>query len=596
MLTSSIVDDRRPLRAGLVLAALLALIGALGIAVPAQAQIGGSTLTLTSPASYISGGQPGCPSSITGQPGVPVVCVPAGTAGLTLQWASAGFIANGTVAWTAVNRAGNGSITSPAPSPASGTAALVNGVATFTFVGGSTALNNFVIVNTTYSETGANSALAIVYSQGSSSITLSSTSGYTGVVGGATTIAGTVVNSFGQPVSGATVTGSVTVGPNQGAQLSTVTTGANGQFSIGYTGPSATPAYFTDTVQVTATVPNAAAATANTYVVWSATVSSATLSNLTVNGVAAANFTTGLTVPSAGTLQPGVTYVPVSVTTSGAASAVTFSASQGGLVLNPGGTIANARPSLSVVGANNTATVWWASTQTGTGTLTVSAGNSLSASVAFATSAAAARNVILSPPPAQINAGGTVSLTATVTDGFGNPVPAGVSVNFAISSAAGQFSNGSKSISAATNSAGQAVAVLETANNDSGTVTVAATGTGGQFGLPAGNPVSLMPASLASASATIAIGASAQPRVSAPSQVRPGARFRVQVSGFAANSRVTLFIANDNSNQNAVRTTVRVNNSGAGAVNVQVRRAGTYEIDAEGPSGIPYATRSLRVR
>lgn len=577
-------------------AGLLVVAGVAAAAAPAQAQIGGSTLTLTSPASFISGGQAGCPASITGQPGVPVVCVPAGTSGLTLQWASAGFIANGTVAWTAVNRAGNGSVTSPQPSPASGTAALVNGVATFTFVGGATALNNFVIVNTTYSETGADSALGIIYSQGSSAITLSSTSGYTGVAGGATTIAGTVVNSFGQPVSGATVTGKVTVGPNQNAQLSTATTGANGQFSIGYTGPNATSTYFTDTVQVTATVPNAAAATANTYVVWSAAVGSATLSNLTVNGVAAAAFTSGLTVPTAGTLQPGVTYVPVSVTTSGAASAVTFSASQGGLVLNPGGTIANARPSLSVVGANNTATVWWASTQTGTGTLTASAGNSLSASVAFATSGAAARNIVLTPPPAQINAGATVNLTATVTDGFGNPVPAGVSVNFAISSAAGQFSNGSKATSAVTSAAGQAVATLTTANSDSGTVTVTASGTGNQFGLPVGNPVSSMPASQASTSATIAIGASGQPAVSAPSQVKPNARFRVQVSGFQANSRVTVFISNDSSGQTAVRTTVRVNNAGAGAVNVRVKKAGSYEIDAEGRSGLPYVTRALRVR
>jgi adhesin/invasin len=133
-------------------------------------------------------------------------------------------------------------------------------------------------------------------------------------------------------------------------------------------------------------------------------------------------------------------------------------------------------------------------TKPGTATVTV-VGGGLTQTATFTVSAAkaaTARNITA------VAAAGRV--TATVKDGFGNPV-AGVQVSFA-ADAKGVFGNGTSSTSAATDASGTATAVVQSADATGADTVVIASHTGNQSAGEADSPVTGFTAAVASATVT----------------------------------------------------------------------------------------------
>ena len=119
----------------------------------------------------------------------------------------------------------------------------------------------------------------------------------------------------------------------------------------------------------------------------------------------------------------------------------------------------------------------------GTYTLTATDGSlASSTSTTVTVTAGAAATVAMqagSPQSATVNTAFTTTLTAKVTDSFGNVVPA-VSVTFTApgTGASGKFVNTTVTTSATTNGAGIATATAFTANTTAGAYTVSATASG----------------------------------------------------------------------------------------------------------------------
>ena len=133
-------------------------------------------------------------------------------------------------------------------------------------------------------------------------------------------------------------------------------------------------------------------------------------------------------------------------------------------------------------------------TKPGTATVTV-VGGGLTQTATFTVSAAkaaTARDITA------VAAAGRV--TATVKDGFGNPV-AGVQVSFA-ADAKGVFGNGTSSTSAATDATGTATAVVQSADATGADTVVIASHTGNQSAEEADSPVTGFTAAVASVTVT----------------------------------------------------------------------------------------------
>jgi len=123
---------------------------------------------------------------------------------------------------------------------------------------------------------------------------------------------------------------------------------------------------------------------------------------------------------------------------------------------------------LGTITAASQTPVYAYGTKPGTATVTVTGGG-LSATATFTVSAITAVTTAR-----KIELAATANkFTATVTDGWGNPV-AGVLVNFATTSQ-GIFGGGVTSTSAVTDAAGTATAVVNSADGKAGSVTVSAT-------------------------------------------------------------------------------------------------------------------------
>ena len=179
--------------------------------------------------------------------------------------------------------------------------------------------------------------------------------------------------------------------------------------------------------------------------------------------------------------------------------AVTYTATPGALFLLAGEDYTDAVATITV--ANGTA-VFVVSEKPGVQTITATAGGlTKTATVTFVQGAGTERNVTVSVP-ATGKTGITSAGTATVTDGFGNPV-SGVSVTFLRSG--GRFISGASTVSVLTDSAG--VASADYTAEVAGSVTITAKiATGGALSLE-DDPVTGFADAIASASAATVFAA-----------------------------------------------------------------------------------------
>jgi len=556
-------------------ALVAALVAAALSGAPAGAfGIGGATVTVTAPSTAVLGPSGSCNISTN----TTYYCVPAGTSSVTFQLTDSGGIQL-PLAYSSTNSStGAGQFTS-VPQSVSLTPANSNAGQQMTF---SVALTQVVTV---------------YFTQQTPTIRFNSNP-FSFPAGTIATITGTVVDQTGQPIAGAQISGQIVAGANYGFQaVGNGTTNAQGQFAITYNDARSTASNNEDNIQVTAVTPAGVRTSSNVYVQWNNNTNTGSLSNLLFNGVAVGSFGGALQVAAQVPLVVGQNAAAVSVATPFPNGQVTFTTSGGGMLVTPNGQVGQGQKSLTVNASGPTATVWFFSTQAGQMPVIATSGNSLSGNITFQANPATARNVSLATSSAVVAAGGTFNAIATVTDGFGNAVGAGVPINFAVNSAVGTFAGGAKFTSAITNTAGQAVVPVVTSARESGAVVLSASGSGYQFGLPAANPVPFFGTSSPSAGAQVTLSASGSQQragVQVPSSVKPGKPFTVKITGFPATQRVQITL----NRGNAVISTkfVTTSNSGLGQTSFTASKAGTYRVIASDTSGNVSADKQVKVK
>ena len=137
-----------------------------------------------------------------------------------------------------------------------------------------------------------------------------------------------------------------------------------------------------------------------------------------------------------------------------------------------------------------TVTAYVQATKPGTYTITgtTTSGNTATWDVTFKNEADAARNVELSAQPSKVGVGSSSSITVAITDVFGNAVALdGGAEKVTVTTDLGTLAGGTNIYSVTTtDSAGRAI--LTSTSAVAGTATIAATGSGGQFGAEADSP------------------------------------------------------------------------------------------------------------
>lgn len=550
--------------------ALVAGVTALS-AVPAGA-IGGVKVVVTSPASSVEGPDTGCRF----QSSTAYFCVPAGTNNVTFQLTNAGGLQL-PVSYSATNsNTGPGqfsnegqSITMAPANPASGQQMIfsvgVNPVLTVYF----TTVNPEIVFDR--NPVSANAR-------------------------GQVQISGIVVNQFNDPISGVTVSGEIinpSVNLNRGINIPNATTNGAGQFTLSYTDQVSSANTYVDTVRVRAAVPGGSTVTSNVSVYWRNAPNN--LQNLTFNSSPAGSYNTAIQVANTGGLVLGQNTVLVSVDTPTANTRVQFSTSGGGLFVVPNGQENDGDNNITIQAVNGKATVWFFSTKVGTQTVTVAGANSLSGQINFIPSPVGARNIGLTLSSGAVAAGATTTVTALVTDGFNNPVGAGVPVAFQITTGTANFTNGAKSIVAATDATGKAITYLTEPPTASGVVTVTATGAGAQFGQPAGQPLRFYAASVTTASAVVGVTPSVlPPALTAPKSVKVGKNVSMSVINYPANQVVNFKIK---MGKNVLaKKAVASDSAGSAKASLKVNKKGTASVIVTGPGDKPKLTQALTIK
>lgn len=538
--------------------------------------VGGATVTVTAPSSAVLGPSSSCNASTN----TTYYCVPAGTGSVTFQLTDSGGIQL-PLAYSSTNSS--------------------TGAGQFTTVPQSVVLvpSNSNAGQQMVFSVGLTQVVTVYFTQQTPTIRFNSNP-FSYPAGTIATISGTVVDQTGQPISGAQISGQIVAGANYGFQaVGTGTTNNQGQFSITYNDARSTASNNEDNVQVTAVTPAGVRTSSNVYVQWNNNTNTGSLSNLLFNGVAAGNFGGTISVAASQPLVVGQNVVAVSVAAPFPNGQVTFTTGGGGMLVAPNGQIGQGQKSLTVNASGTTATAWFFSTQSGSMSVTATSGNSLSGTVNFQASANSARNVSLATSSTVVPAGATFNAIATVTDGFGNAVGAGVPINFAVNSAIGAFAGGAKFTSAVTNTAGQAIVAVTTGARENGAVVLSASGTapGFQFGLPAANPVPFFATSNPSAGAQVtlsAAGGQQGARIQVPNNAQKGKPFTVKVSGFPPSQRVQITF----NRGNAVLSTkyVQTSTSGIGQTSFTAQKPGTYRVIASDTSGGATTDKQIRVR
>ena len=320
-------------------------------------------------------------------------------------------------------------------------------------------------------------------------------------IGGTTDLVVTVKDQFGSAMQYYALTPSLTAGNRNIATVFTpVLTGADGVATISLKDVSTSTTALVDNLAIAVTAPGSAANLLNAGNSLAITYStSGAYDSLTLTGgtTATATVTREVESTTAGDLSA------VNLTTSlknVAGTAVTgvslvFTGSDG--VVFRSEATKTTRPATGdvktlTIASGDSITV--IATKPGTATVTATGGG-LTATATFTVSAAKAATA---RKIAAVAAAGRV--TATVTDGFGNPV-AGVTVTFAADSK-GVFGNGTSGTSAATDATGTATALVQSADGTGADTVVIASHTGNQSAALADENVTGFAAAVASVSVT----------------------------------------------------------------------------------------------
>ncbi|CAB4679431.1 MAG: hypothetical protein F2657_02170 [Actinobacteria bacterium] len=330
-------------------------------------------------------------------------------------------------------------------------------------------------------QTAGNSVVALG-KNGISTDLLSSTVTSTVVKVGATTaVKVTVKDQYGTAIPFMSVKGALSTGSrNASATMATQYTGADGTATVSLTDVSTSTTNMTDVLTINVAAPGTDVVTANLIsgntltITYSAT---GAYSTLTLTGGTTATVTQTRQMESV--TGSAVALVEVGITPAlldSAALAVSgvgivYTGSDGVYFRATSGT----RPTggdVKTITKGSTTQIFAYGTKPGVATITATGGG-LTATATFTVSAAIAGTARSLSAAA---AAGRV--TATVTDGWGNPV-AGVTVSFA-SDNKGIFGNGTSSTSAVTDASGLASSLVQSADGTGADVSVISTISGGQ--------------------------------------------------------------------------------------------------------------------
>jgi hypothetical protein len=584
---------RRALASGAaVTTAMATALAMVSLVAPAQAQTA-PTLALVTPGSAVRGPTASCTLNVAGT----YYCVAVGTGVLGFTFTSATPNTNHT--WTATNATPNG-----------GTAVDTNGSLTLNVIPTNTAAGQ------TTTMTVDSVTVTVRFSQTSPAMAFV-TNPITTTPRTAVNIVGVVSDQNGIAVSGASVTGNVTAGPNLGrVTIPPATSSATGQFTLTYTDVGSATGNTTDTVSVTAQTPNAGSISQNVTVNWGAASGGGGGSNtgatgsLLIDGQAASTFTKTLNLATSGTLTLGTNAVAVTAPTPTATGQVTFTATGGGLLVAPNANQSAGAKSLVATATNGQAVAWVFATAPGTSTVSAQSGTAIigTAPLSFTPQTSDARNIALTASAQNIQPGGSVTVTAVVTDGYGNKVPAGVPLAMQITSPAGTTTGGAKQVTQNTDANGQTIFTINTTANNTGQVVVTVTGTGAQFGAAAGSPVASFKAPVASITGSIQLagsggggggsgggGQASGRQMAVRDTVAPNKRFKLSIAGFPNNTLVTVRFK-ISGGKVVKRLNIRTNAAGAGNGYTQLSQVGSYEVFPNYAKNAPQVKKTLTVK
>lgn len=559
-----------------------------GFVAPTQAQSAPS-LTLVTPGSAVRGPTAACTLNVAGT----YYCVAVGTGVLGFTFASASPNTNHT--WTATNA-----------TPGGGTAVDTNGTLTLNVIPTNTATGQ------TTTMTVDSVTVTVRFSQTTPTMAFV-TNPITATPRTAVNIVGVVSDQNGIAVSGANITGNVTSGPNLGRVIVPPTTSsATGQFTLSYTDIGSATGNTTDTVAVTAQSANAGSISQNVTVNWG-TASGGGGSNtgatgsLLIDGQAASTFTKSLNLATSGALTLGTNAVAITAPSSTSTGQVTFTATGGGLLVAPNGNQNAGAKSLVATATNSQAVAWVFATAPGTSNVTAQSGATLigTAPLSFAGQTSEARNIALTVSAQNIQPGGNVTVTAVVTDGYGNKVPAGVPIAMQITSPAGTTTGGAKQVTQNTDANGQTIFNVSTTTANTGQVVVTVSGTGAQFGAAAGSPVASFKAPVGSITGSIQLAGTgggssggsqaASRQMALRESVQPNRRFKVSIAGFPNNTLVTVRFK-VSGGKVLRRLNIRTNATGAGNGYTRLGQVGTYEVFPNYAKNAPQVKKTLTIK
>jgi adhesin/invasin len=390
----------------------------------------------------------------------------------TVEDASGNPIANAPVTFTTTAAKLGGTTLSGSNLPASATTNTgANGTATYTVTDATPANGDNVTVSAAVGATSIGTATAHWVAPAASSLSVQPVL-QTVTEGGTVTVKATVIDQFGNPVSGThNITYFVTGRNNAKAG----TAAADG--TITYTDAGTVAGQKTDTIQVT-DVTDGFNGTANVVYVTGSTSASTVTVDTSGNGTSDANCAaSGHTAATGVALQHQTEVCAVVKNATGEALAgktVTFTVSNGQVDAHGGLTATSGTTFQATTDAAGVAFADVTSTKSGAQTVTATAdGQSGTGTVTYVSPAAtAAYSIALAPAAPTVNPGAQQKFTATVTDKFGNAV-SGVSVTFT-QSGPGSL-GGASSQSVTTGADGTAAVTLTTASSDTGSGSITAT-------------------------------------------------------------------------------------------------------------------------
>jgi hypothetical protein len=401
-----------------------------------------------------------------------VIAAPATTRAITVDPAIASITFTGKAA---AAEAGEYIFASVAPSAGTSCIASANAYAlvladlSFTYTVAKTCID---ADGYTVTFTGTNTASATVTFDDPAPTWTVSPAAYKTVFGSTNTLVATLSDQYGRPTASKAVVASVT---GRNVSSTALTTNAAGQVTWTATDASTSTLLLTDTVTFTYNYTNSlatnTAATGSRVITYAATAiavgSIALVEDDADNSAAIDQVQSTPGVPAAYT-----TYTATLKTSLGAP------VTSGVLVTFAGGADDKFYgSSVGVTDSNGQATVLVYRNKAGYASITATA-NGVSSSAAgdveWVNAAGDRRNIAITAEPASVVSAGTSTITATVTDRWGNPV-SGVTVTFA-ELGAGRIS----STTGTTNTAGKAAVDFTSNAGETGTNSVSATITGGQ--------------------------------------------------------------------------------------------------------------------